>query len=68
VTIQLSEGPQGVLMQIQDDGIGFVPEKGSPDHFGLGIMEERALAIGACYQIESQPGAGTLIRVNWETD
>ena len=68
VTIQLAEGPQGVWMEIRDDGIGFEPGTSVPDHFGLGIMEERAQSIGACYQIKSQPGDGTCIRVQWETD
>lgn len=68
VTIHLFEGPQGVQMEIRDDGIGFERGKHSPDHFGLAIMEERAQSIGACYRIESQPGSGTCIHVQWETD
>jgi signal transduction histidine kinase len=32
---------------------------------GLGIMRERAEAIGAKLEIESQIGQGTKVRVRW---
>jgi signal transduction histidine kinase len=66
VTIRLFEGQQGVQMEIRDDGIGFTPGNSSPEHFGLGIMEERAQSIGASYHMESKPGAGTHICVVWD--
>jgi signal transduction histidine kinase len=31
----------------------------------MGIMTERAEAIGASLSLESQPGAGTLLRLEW---
>jgi two-component system nitrate/nitrite sensor histidine kinase NarX len=31
----------------------------APEHLGLGIMRERAEAIGAHFTVESLPGQGT---------
>jgi nitrate/nitrite-specific signal transduction histidine kinase len=64
--VNLSYGPEGVLMSIEDDGRGFDPASVPPNHLGLGIMQERAAAIGAVVVIESEPGAGTHIDVVWQ--
>ena len=57
-----------IEMMIEDDGAGFDPQQVLPDHFGIGIMEERAQSIQARYQIESQKGMGTRICVYWEPE
>jgi len=48
-----------------DDGCGFDTAQIPPDHLGLGIMRERAGEIGAALTINSQPGAGTQIKIAW---
>ena len=53
-------------MEISDNGQGFNPEEVidnqvRPSHIGLISMKERAELIGACLQINSQPGEGTRI-------
>jgi ligand-binding sensor domain-containing protein/signal transduction histidine kinase len=65
-SLKLSEENGQVELCVADNGIGFEPGKFSPDHFGLGIMEERAQNINAQFTIESQSGAGTRIIVLWE--
>ena len=55
-------GPVRVVLTISDDGRGFDPATVSPEHLGLGIIRERAQAIGAALRIESEPGAGTRLR------
>lgn len=55
-----------VTLCIHDDGRGFDPGDVSADHLGLGIMRERADAIGARLEITSEPGRGTQILVEWE--
>jgi signal transduction histidine kinase len=55
-----------VALTVRDNGRGFDPERVVGDHFGLGIMRERAQAIGATLTIESTPGMGTQISVLWE--
>ena len=56
----------GVELRISDDGRGFDPQGVSPESLGLGIMRERAEAIGAALKIESQVGHGTEVVVVWE--
>jgi two-component system nitrate/nitrite sensor histidine kinase NarX len=52
-----------VELCIEDDGRGFDVNRVPPDHLGLGIMRERAEAIGAELRILSQPGRGTKVAV-----
>jgi signal transduction histidine kinase len=55
-----------VELEVHDDGRGFDPGQVSPDHMGLGIIRERAEAVGADLTIESQPGQGTRVAVRWK--
>jgi nitrate/nitrite-specific signal transduction histidine kinase len=55
-----------VLLSISDDGRGFDPTHIPLERLGLGIMQERAQAIGAFLTIESQPGHGTQVTVLWK--
>jgi signal transduction histidine kinase len=55
-----------VLLSVRDDGCGFDPTRILPGHLGLGIMEERARAIGASLSIDSDPREGTQVTVLWE--
>ena len=65
VSIHLQKRDGVYDLSICDDGIGFERNKSLPDHFGLGIMEERAQSIGAEIVFDSRPGQGTTIRVTW---
>jgi signal transduction histidine kinase/ligand-binding sensor domain-containing protein len=53
-------------LSIRDDGRGFDPARVPHNRLGLGIMQERAQAIGASLTIESQPGQGTRVSVQWK--
>jgi PAS domain S-box-containing protein len=55
----------GVELTIRDDGRGFDPQHIQPGHHGLGILRERAVAIGAQLNITSQPGQGAEIILTW---
>jgi signal transduction histidine kinase len=63
---QPAEAGLSLNLSIRDDGRGFDPAKISHERLGLGIMQERAQAIGALLTIESQPGQGTLVSVLWK--
>jgi signal transduction histidine kinase len=55
---------------ISDDGSGFDPQKinlESGKHFGLVFMKERMSQIGGTLDIESQPCAGTVIKLEVPT-
>jgi signal transduction histidine kinase len=56
---------QRLELRISDDGRGFDPNYARPDCLGLGIMRERAEAIGAEFKIESQVGHGTQVVIVW---
>ena len=60
------ETPREITLQIIDDGQGFDQNFSRPDELGLMIMRERAADIGALIQIDSTPGSGTRITVNWQ--
>ncbi|MBV9577057.1 MAG: GAF domain-containing sensor histidine kinase [Chloroflexi bacterium] len=56
---------QRVDLRVSDNGRGFDTSSTPPGHFGLSIMRERARAIGAQLRLDSRPGAGTRIDVQW---
>jgi signal transduction histidine kinase len=65
-TVSLQFRPDHVNLHIWDDGSGFDLESLPPESLGLGIMRERAEAIGAELIIDSQLGRGTQIEVEWK--
>jgi signal transduction histidine kinase len=67
VNIRLCEEAGQVELCISDNGVGFTPGMMTSDHFGLGIMEERAASIAAGYRLESTPGMGTRISITWRS-
>ncbi len=54
-----------VELAIRDDGCGFALDRIAPNRMGLGIIRERAQAIGAELEIKSQINQGTSITVIW---
>jgi len=67
--LDLADSWQGqVKLIIEDDGRGFNPNHTTPGHLGLGIMRERAEAIGAELTIEGQLGQGTTVTLIWQND
>jgi len=64
-SVSLNCQPGRVLLCISDNGCGFDPGDVLPDRVGMGTMRERAESIGATLEIDSQPGHGTQVIVNW---
>jgi signal transduction histidine kinase len=65
IVVNLVQGPGTLELSITDDGRGFDPaavQGPAEGHFGLLGIRERAQRMGRL-QVESQPGAGTTIRV-----
>jgi signal transduction histidine kinase len=58
VVLTLTSTRRRVLMQVQDDGRGFLPAAGKIPTLGLTTMRERAQAIGATLNVAHSTGAG----------
>jgi signal transduction histidine kinase len=75
VWVRLSVGPEGTILEVEDDGIGMPADlypqdaatAGGPEHFGLRIMQERAEAIGGQLSLHSVPGEGTRLKLTVNT-
>ena len=63
VHILLDVSHTRVLVEICDDGRGFDTDHQPTDRLGLQIMRERALAIGADFEITSSAQDGTRVYV-----
>ncbi len=62
-TVRIEELPEGVSLEISDDGCGFDVTASNPGHFGLESMRGRAAAIDGDLTISSSAGGGTVVRV-----
>jgi signal transduction histidine kinase len=58
-------GRSGVELRVRDDGRGFDTRDVPAERLGLSIVRERSQAIGARLRIESEPGQGTMVEVEW---
>jgi signal transduction histidine kinase len=69
ITISLRLEPEAAVLEVADDGMGFDPGL-AQDSAGMGLrsMAERAEAIGARFEIESEVGRGTNVVVVWKED
>lgn len=64
ITISAWEHDDEVILEVSDNGCGFMPEETQPaSQYGLRSMRERAESIGADFQIISSPGEGTMVRL-----
>ncbi|HEV7578799.1 MAG TPA: sensor histidine kinase [Mycobacterium sp.] len=63
VQLVLEVGPSDVTLSVTDDGRGFDADAAHPGHFGLQLMREQALAVGAALDVVTAPGRGTQVRV-----
>jgi len=63
VDVSLDYEPDGVTLQVADDGRGFDPGRRSSG-FGLDGMRARVTQVGGTLNVQTMPGAGTTIRVD----
>ncbi len=65
VEVTITEQDGGLLVMIQDDGVGFageVPKVSAPGHMGLSSMRERAELEGGWCRVTSRPDNGTTVK------
>ena len=67
VTLRTENGRLSLL--VEDNGVGFDPSqlKSTADSMGMASMRERAEQHGGTFEVQSRPGEGTLIRVDFPT-
>ncbi len=63
VTVRINKRKAGVLLEVEDDGCGFNPQKRDPGGMGLKNMQERAEQVGGKLKITSVLGKGTKVSV-----
>ena len=63
VSIHVSSDTRNVRLAVIDDGTGFDPARIPADHPGTGLftMRQRVLLAGGIFEVDSQPGAGTVV-------
>jgi two-component system nitrate/nitrite sensor histidine kinase NarX len=65
VELSVFHQADGIELKIHDNGQGFDIGRAVSGHYGLGMMQERAEAVGAHLLITSQPGSGTTLKLHW---
>jgi signal transduction histidine kinase len=70
VRVRLAENGDGLVVVVQDDGIGFDPAEGleRPGCYGVAGMQERARRLGGALRVESAPGEGTRVILRIEEE
>ncbi|GAB4523224.1 MAG: sensor histidine kinase [Anaerolineae bacterium] len=61
VTVTLSYMPDGLWLDVVDDGVGFDASVSMNGHYGLIGMRERMARLGGQLAVESAPGEGTTL-------
>ena len=62
VDVRLRRGGAGLVLAVEDDGVGFDPEAVAGGH-GLRSLRTRAERIGGTLSVDSAPGRGTRVRL-----
>lgn len=65
VTVTLHQSETMLDLRIQDNGQGFEPTHQFSGHYGMSIMRERAESVKALFSVNSQPGKGTEVSIQW---
>lgn len=65
-TVTLARAPEGLMLEVADDGHGFSLPDAEARRPGMGIfaMRERAALVDGRVEIETAPGRGTRVRVH----
>ncbi|WP_409344888.1 HAMP domain-containing sensor histidine kinase [Paenibacillus sp. MBLB4367] len=64
VLLLLHDAGRQIVLQIDDDGIGFEPGGAERSSYGLSTMKERAQRLGGDAEIRSLIGKGTTVKIS----
>jgi PAS domain S-box-containing protein len=68
VFIRLKQNKKNIILEIEDDGLGFDTSNYKQGGIGLRSMHERTEQIGATLKMNSEPGKGTKIVLSLKKD
>lgn len=69
VTVNLCHEAGRLHLHVSDFGPGFIVSQVAPNgHLGLAGIRERAELLGGNFQIDTAPGQGTALHVDWPLD
>jgi len=68
LSVHLADDPDGLVLTITDDGLGFDVDAAWGQGLGLVSMTERLAAIGGSLEISSKPGSGTRLTASVPAD
>ncbi|MGD9894865.1 MAG: sensor histidine kinase, partial [Dehalococcoidia bacterium] len=63
IEVRLDRCPDGLVLEVRDNGRGFDPTGSFPGHLGLRSMRERVTRVGGDLDLRSAPQEGTTVRV-----
>ena len=63
VDLTLRQGPDGVHLEVSDNGLGFDTSQEFSGHYGLHTMQERITRVAGQVTVSSRLGEGTVVRV-----
>jgi signal transduction histidine kinase len=65
ISVRLRRDGDGLLLEVEDDGVGFDPQAAElrSRRLGLTSMEERARRVGGRLEVRSAAGQGALVRL-----
>jgi signal transduction histidine kinase len=66
VRVSLRRGEDGIVLRVEDDGVGFLLEAAARKGLGLTSMRERVELTRGTFNIDSAPGRGTTVRALWQ--
>ncbi|MGO2314953.1 MAG: sensor histidine kinase, partial [Pseudolactococcus laudensis] len=63
IHISFSQTAGTLVLVVKDDGVGFDPTVGKTASQGLKNIRERTLSLGGTVELNSAPGAGTIVKI-----
>lgn len=63
IEMRQAGAPAQLILTVGDDGQGFDPGASNSNGLGLSQMQQRVKGVGGTFNLESQPGQGTIITV-----
>lgn len=63
--ISLAWEGEGIVVKIEDDGCGIDESPYKKQHYGLGIMHDRAVSLNGCLQLQRRDTSGTVVRLSF---